>query len=131
MNACSPVPKTVPPNLSVAEAIPRAWPAPLSKAAGERPVIQAMRFSSLEPRLGTNWNGDFLVSTNTASVEVIGVNIFSFSTPHVGNGRFHFQFHLIDVPPFFVRTYDLRVIARNVAGDASEEDVPFQIRGRE
>ena len=89
-----------------------------------------MRFSSLDVALGTDWNGDFLTSTNTASIEVLGTNLFSFSVPKTGAGAFHFNFHVIDVPAFFVRPYSLHVIARNTAGVQSEIDVPFRISGR-
>ena len=90
-----------------------------------------MRFSTLELPIGTDWSGDFVASTNTASIEVIGTNIFSFSVPGPPNtGHFHFLFHTIDVPAFFIRRYSLRVIARNGGGDETEIDVPFRIRGR-
>ena len=89
-----------------------------------------MRFSTLDVVLGSDWNGDFMASTNTASIEVLGTNLFSFSVPKTGVGAFHFNFHVIDVPAFFVRPYSLHVIARNTAGVQSEIDVPFRISGR-
>lgn len=91
-----------------------------------------MRFSTLDLQVGNDWSGDFVASTNTASIEVTGTNIFSFSVPGPPNtGHFHFFFHTIDVPAFFVRAYSLRVIARNGGGDETEIDVPFRIRGRQ
>lgn len=120
----------MPQNVYVSDRFPAAWPTPRIENRRIKPVIQAMRFSSLDLPVGTDWSGDFVATTNTASIEVIGTNIFSFSVPQSGIGQFHFQFHIIDVPSFYVRSYLLRVIARNGAGDASEEDLSFRIRGR-
>lgn len=88
-----------------------------------------MRFSSLDARPGTVWDGDIVTSTNTASLEFV-TNLFDFSPPRRRPGHFHFHFRLIDVPALFVRPYVLRVIARNAAGEARQIDVPFHIRGR-
>jgi len=79
--------------------------------------------------LGTDWNGEIVASSNTASVEIT-TNLFDFSVPRPTNGHFAFAFHMLDVPPFFVRAYPLRIIARNTAGVKVEEDAPFRIRGR-
>ena len=89
-----------------------------------------MRFSSLDARPGTTWDGDVVTSTNTASLEV-STNLFDFSVPRASNGHFHFRLKIIDVPAAFIRPYNLRVIARNTAGQTSESDVPFRISGRE
>jgi cytochrome oxidase Cu insertion factor (SCO1/SenC/PrrC family) len=80
-------------------------------------------------RPGADWDGDIVASTNTASVEV-GTNLFGFSAPRTRPGRFHFNFHVIDVPALFVRPYVLYVKARNTAGVVSETDLPFRISGR-
>lgn len=129
-SGCAPAPKTVPQNVYVGEALPSSWPTPRVEPLDAKPQIQAMRFSSLDVPLGTDWNGDFQASSNTASIEVLGTNLFSFSVPKTGVGAFHFNFHVIDVPAFFVRPYSLHVIARNTAGVQSEIDVPFRISGR-
>ena len=69
------------PNLLFVAARPPAnWPLPHDAAVAAPPEIQAMRFSSLERAAGTDWDGDILTSTNTASVEV-GTNLFDFSAP--------------------------------------------------
>lgn len=96
----------------------------------EKPQIVTMNFSSLDVRPGTDWSGEFVATSNTASIEV-ATNLFDFSVPAVGIGQFAFRFHMIDVPAFFVRPYALRVIARNGPGVQVEEDVPFRISGRE
>src|SRR5579875_3489983 len=128
---CAPAPKTIAKNVFVGEALPAAWPTPRVLPVDALPQIQAMRFSSLDVPLGSDWSGDFVASTNTASIEVLGTNIFSFSVPRPRMGYFHFDFHIIDVPAFFVRPYSLHVIARNTAGVESEIDVPFRISGRQ
>jgi hypothetical protein len=129
-SGCAPAPKTVPQNVYVGDTFPGSWPTPRAEPLDARPEIQAMRFSTLNAALGTDWNGDFRASTNTASIEVLGTNLFSFSVPKTGVGAFHFNFHIIDVPAFFIRPYSLHVIARNTAGVKSEIDVPFRISGR-
>jgi cytochrome oxidase Cu insertion factor (SCO1/SenC/PrrC family) len=115
--------------LSVADRPPANWPQPHRADVAAPPEIQAMRFSSLTARAGTDWDGDILASTNTASVEV-GTNLFDFSAPRTQPGRFHFHFHLIDLPALLVRPYVLHVTARNTAGEARQIDVPFRISGR-
>lgn len=86
-----------------------------------------MRFSSLDVRRGQTWSGSIVAGTNVASVEV-RTNLFSINVPHVQPGRFVFVLEVLDTPPIFVRTYRLRVIARNSAGTEYEEDLPFRIR---
>ena len=88
-----------------------------------------MRFSSIDVRPGTVWDGDIVTSTNTASLE-FQTNLFDFSAPRSQLGRFHFTLRLVDVPAQMVRPYTLRVIARNTAGDVSQVDVPFRISAR-
>jgi hypothetical protein len=119
----------MPSNVIVAERIPASWPTPLIAAPDALPQIQAVRFSSVDVALGTEWSGEIVASSNTASVE-IATNLFDFSVPRPAIGKFVFQFRMIDVPPFFVRAYPLRIIARNTAGEKVEEDVPFRIHGR-
>lgn len=120
----------MPPNAYVGERLPTAWPTPRIAEAAAPPQIQAMRFSSLDVKLGNDWSGEFVASSNTASIEV-ATNLFSFSVPRPRTGDFRFRFHLLDVPAFFVRAYPLRVIARNTAGAQTVEVVPFRIEGRE
>jgi hypothetical protein len=86
-----------------------------------------MRFSTLDVRRGTRWSGAFVTGTNVASLEV-RTNLFSINVPKRAPGRFFFVLNVLDVPSIFVRAYRLRVIARNSAGIAYEEDVPLQIR---
>jgi cytochrome oxidase Cu insertion factor (SCO1/SenC/PrrC family) len=115
--------------LTVAAHPPANWPQPHLAAVAAPPQIQAIRVSSLDTRPGATWDGDVITSTNTVSLEV-GTNLFDFSPPATRPGHFHFNFHLIDVPALFVRPYTLHVIARNLAGDVNEVDVPFRISGR-
>lgn len=130
MSGCAPARPPVPQNVTISQQLPASWPTPLPEVHGV-PRILAMRFSSLDFPIGSDWSGDFVTSTNTASIEVIGTNLFSFSVPSAGVGRFHFDLHTIDVPPFFIRSYLLRLIARDGAGVPNEVDLPFRIRGRE
>ncbi len=104
-----------------------ALPTPKVEPNGALPKMLGMRFSSLDVRRGEHWSGWFVTGTNVASVEV-RTSLFSINVPHVGPGRFEFTLDVLDTPPIFVRSYHLRVIARNSAGDADEEDLPFRIR---
>lgn len=86
-----------------------------------------MRFSSLDVSRPELWTGAFVTSTNVASVE-LRTNLFVVNVPRASAGRFAFRLDVLDVPPIFLRSYRLRVIARNARGDAVEEDVPFRLR---
>lgn len=70
--------------------------------------------------------GSITVSSNVASVE-LRTNLFSIDATKTGVGRFAFDVDVYDVPPIFLRSYTLRIIARNTAGDTAEEDLPFRI----
>ncbi|MBV8165475.1 MAG: SCO family protein, partial [Alphaproteobacteria bacterium] len=115
--------------LLVADRTPAGWPQPMAAPVAAPPVVQAMRFSSLDVRPGTDWDGDILASTNTASIEV-DTNLFDFNAPRVGPGRFHFTFHVVDLPALLVRPYVLHVTARNTAGEARDIEVPFRFGAR-
>jgi hypothetical protein len=104
-----------------------ALPTPRVEANDAAPQILGMRFSGLEIRRGQHWSGTFVTGTNVASVEV-RTNLFSINVPHRSSGLFSFALNVLDTPPIFVRSYRLRVIARNSAGDEYEEDLPFRIR---
>jgi hypothetical protein len=119
----------VPSNVIVAPQAPAAWPTPIVAAPNALPQIQAVRFSSLDVALGNDWSGEIVASSNTASIEIF-TNLFDFSVPRPTVGHFAFSFHMLDVPPFFIRAYPLRIIARNTAGVKVEEIAPFRIRGR-
>jgi hypothetical protein len=121
---------TVPPNASVGPRAPAAWPTPRISAMNAPAEIQAMHFSSLDVALGNEWSGEFVANSSTASIEV-ATNQFGFSVPRPRTGEFRFRFHLLDVPPFFVRAYPLRVIARNSSGEETVVVLPFRIRGRD
>ena len=102
-------------------------PAPLVAANTAPPQIIAMHFSSAQVRRGQTWSGQITTTTNVASVEV-RTNLFSINVPRRDYGRFAFDLRLFDVPPIFVRAYLVRVIARNAAGQAAEEDFPLRFR---
>jgi hypothetical protein len=106
---------------------PSVLPTPRVEPNDALPRILAMRFSSLDVRRGGRWSGEFVTGTNVASVEV-RTNLFSIDVPRRTYGRFAFTLDVLDTPPIFVRAYRLRVIARNSAGKAYEEDLPFRIR---
>ncbi len=124
LSACATHLPEIPANVGVGAA---TLPPPRVERNNAPPRILGMRFSSLDVRRGQRWSGTFVTGTNVASVEV-RTNLFSIDVPHVKPGRFAFVLDVLDTPPIFVRTYRLRVIARNSAGNAYEEDLPFRIR---
>jgi len=122
---CASQPPSRPANVTVGPASPAATPA--VRAGDAPPELLAANFSALDVPRGRTWSGQFVTSTNVASVEV-RTNLFSIDVPRVRFGRFAFSVDLLDVPSVFVRKYALRVILRNTAGNETEEDVPFEIR---
>ena len=100
---------------------------PLVASNDATPVLQDVVFNTLDVRRRSIWRGSFTTSTNVASVEV-RTNLFSIDVPRTGFGKFRFSVDVLDLPPIFIRDYKLRVIARNSAGVASEEDMPLHIR---
>ncbi len=122
--ACAPAP-TLPRNAAIAAGAP--LPQPIFAASGSKPKIVAMRYTSNNVALGGTWAGTVVTTTNVASVEV-RTNLFTIDVPRRRFGVFAFRLNLLDVPPIFIRAYRLRVIARNAAGDETEEDMPFRIR---
>lgn len=123
--ACASQPLAVPANAHVGAGAAIATPAPAANDAPPR--IVAMNFSSLDVPRGQTWSGTIVTTTNAASVEV-RTNLFSVNVPRRTFGDFHFDLRVYDVPPIFIRGYRVRVIARNAAGESTEEDLPFRIR---
>ena len=111
----------------------RAASAPIVASNDAPPQIKRMHFDTLNVCRRTHaacysdWSGEFVTSTNVASVEV-RTNLFSIDVPRRTFGVFAFSVDVLDLPPIFIRDYRLRVIARNSAGVMNEEDVPFHIR---
>jgi hypothetical protein len=115
----------VPRNMTIGAV--RNLPSPKIAAPEAAPRIVAAWFSSDSVPRGRTWSGRIVTTTNVASVEV-RTNLFSIDVPRKSFGRFAFALRVFDVPPIFVRAYRLRVIARNAAGVAAEEDLPFRIQ---
>lgn len=126
---CASHPPELPRNVAVAarSLSARPLPSPAERAPAAAPELLGMRFTSLAVERGEHWAGEFVTGSNVASVEV-RTNLFSIDVPRTGVGRFAFSIDLLDTPPIFIRTYALRVIARNAAGAETEEDLPFEIR---
>lgn len=101
-------------------------PVPRTAANVAPPRIIAARFSSLDVHRPGVWSGTIVTTTNVASLE-LRTNQFSISVPRAAFGRFNFTLRIYDVPDEFIRSYTLRIIARNSAGVKVEEDAPFRI----
>ncbi|HEY8315179.1 MAG TPA: hypothetical protein VIG51_13540 [Candidatus Baltobacteraceae bacterium] len=123
---CASAPVAAPANLRLG--VPaRSLPAPVSRGSTAGPQIEAVDLSTTDVRRGSRWSGTIVTSTNVASVEV-RTNLFSIDVPRTAFGRFAFAVDVFDLPPIFIRPYRLRVIARNAAGRAAEEDLPLRFR---
>jgi hypothetical protein len=125
LSGCASHRTPVPENLSYGTAPLSATPVAAPNDAPPR--ILAMRFSPAQVRRGEEWSGEVVTPTNVASVEV-RTSLFSINVPRTGFGRFAFHVHVLDLPPIFIRAYEVRVIARNSAGREAEEDFPLRIR---
>lgn len=113
----------------VGAGFPRNWPQPKRSTLAGEPQIQAMRFSTLDIALGSQWTGDAIASPDTTSVHV-RTNLFDFTMPQIAPGRFHFAIQMLDLPAFLVRPYALHVVAIDATGRESTLLVPFRIHGR-
>jgi len=91
------------------------------------PEIAAIWLSSLTLERGSNWSGEITTSDNAASVEV-RTDSFSFSVPRLRPGLFAFSYAIPDLPPYLRRGFVLHVVARNAAGDRTDEPLPIEIR---
>ena len=114
-----------PPNVTVG--LDTALPAPRSAPSDALPRIIAANFSTLNIKHPEVWSGTIVTTTNVASLE-LRTNQFAISVPRTAFGRFAFTLRVYDVPDEFLRSYALRIIARNSAGAQAEEDVPLRIR---
>ena len=123
--ACASQPPAVPANAHIGTGSAASTPEPAPNDAPPR--ILAMNFPTLDVSRGDTWSGTIITTTNVASVEV-RTNLFSLNVPRRTFGDFRFTLRIYDVPPIFIRGYRVRVIARNAAGQAVEEDLPFRIR---
>ena len=125
--ACSPRPLTVPLNLTVSEKQPRVWPVPPVAAPDAQPQIVRIWFSTLTLRPGSWFDGEILVSTNVASVEV-RTAAFSINSAHVAPGVYRFHTQVLELPPLSRRhSYELYIIARNTPGVAQIEEAPLRV----
>lgn len=121
--ACSSAAPSVPNNVRIGGAPVNGKAVNVTNGA---PRIESIWFNSRDVGRPGVWQGRIDTTSNVASVEVRS-NLFSINAHRSDYGHFDFDMHILDVPPIFIRGYDLRVIARNAAGDKAEEDLPFAI----
>ncbi len=80
--------------------------------------------------VGMDWSGEVRTSTDVSEVD-LDTTLFICRARQAGPGHFTFRYHLLDVPPAFVRTYELRVLARTKDGRIARASVPLKLIGRE
>ncbi|HEY6449941.1 MAG TPA: hypothetical protein VIX60_04610 [Candidatus Cybelea sp.] len=125
--ACSPQSVSVPLNLTVSARQPRTWPSPPIAAPNLPPRIVRIWLSTLTIEPGTWFDGEILVSTNVASVEV-RTAAFSINSAHVAPGIYRFHTHVLELPPLSRRhSYQLYIIARNTPGAQRVEEAPLRV----
>lgn len=118
---------SVPLNLTVSEKQPIVWPSPPVAAPNAPPQIVRIWFSTLKIEPGSWFDGEILVSTNVASVEV-RTAAFSINSTHVAPGVYRFHTHVLELPPLSRRhSYELYIIARNTPGAAFVEEAPLRV----
>ncbi|MBV8372971.1 MAG: hypothetical protein JOY69_06895 [Candidatus Eremiobacteraeota bacterium] len=76
---------------------------------------------------GDRVSGVVLTSSNVASVEV-RVGGYGVSLNKVGVGRFNLLYTLGNLPFFVHGNFEMRIIARNPRGDATEQSLPITVR---
>jgi hypothetical protein len=117
----------LPENLLVSEFPPAELRSGPDLDFGAPTTIQQIWLSSLLLTRGSTWSGKISTSSNAASVEV-RTDSFSFSVPRVRAGQFAFSYAIPDLPPYLRRRFALHVVARNAAGDRTDESFPIEIQ---
>ncbi len=77
-------------------------------------------------RIGKQWRGTIVTSTNVMSVEV-RTESFTFNAQRERPGLFRFSQEILDMVPQYRRGYTLSVIARNANGDSDTWLVPIVV----
>lgn len=93
----------------------------------DSPEITSIWMSQAQAHLGDVVRGRVVTSKNTASVEV-RVGGYGMSLQKVGATTFVGSYRVPWVPFFLHRTWTVRVIARTIAGRATERDTAIAIR---
>ena len=106
---------------------PNPWPTPEVAAPNAPPKILALWMNETSIPSGSDWTGHAITTTNVASLEV-RTESFSFVAQRTAFGDFRFRQHVLDMVPFYKRSYLLHVLARNTAGQIDERVVPIRFR---
>ena len=104
---------------------PQPWPTARVALPGASPGILAVQLNETTIANGDRWRGRIATTTNVASVEV-RTESFSFVASRSSFGQFHFDVHVLDLPPQYKRNYTLQLIARNASGLQAQRFVPIR-----
>jgi len=116
------------PQLDPSEAMSRVpLPAVQIAAPDAPPRILGVRLSSLVVRPGDIWSGRIVTTSNVASLEVRSPS-FTFNAPRSTFGEFAFTIHALVIPPIYLRSYTVAIVARNAAGAQDEEDIAIDFK---
>ncbi len=129
--ACAPLGRLINPALhgrwvtqSTVTRAPGEWPKPLYAANAAHPHIETLWMNETKIRVGREWRGVIVTSTNVASVEV-RTESFTFVAQRERPGFFTFSQEILDMVPQYRRPYTLSVIARNSNGVSDTWLVPI------
>ncbi|HEU5479389.1 MAG TPA: hypothetical protein VFU90_06125 [Candidatus Tumulicola sp.] len=113
-----------------ASAAPTATPQPESSVPllppNAPPRIVAVDISETTVHSGDTVSGMVITSSNVASVEV-RVATYGMSLAKIGVGRFSLEYTVGSLPFFVHGTYQMRIIARNTRGDATQTTLPITV----
>ena len=90
------------------------------------PRIVDVRLSNQTVRSGDTISGTVETSSNVASVEA-RIATFAIPVPKVGVGRFALRYIVPQVPFFLHGNYQMKVIARNSAGEEVARTIPITV----
>ncbi len=106
---------------------PSPAPTPLVLPPNAAPQIIAMHFNQNVIHSGEIISRTVTTSTNVASVEV-RIAGYSISLPRTDFGEFVLSYQTPHIPRLVRGNYTARIIARNTAGVATEQDIPVALR---
>ncbi|MHB8148367.1 MAG: hypothetical protein ACYDGM_14055, partial [Vulcanimicrobiaceae bacterium] len=106
---------------------PTPAPTPLVLPPNAAPQIIAVHFNQNVIHSGEIISGTVTTSTNVASVEVRMAG-YSINLPRTNFGEFVLSYRTPHIPRVARGNYTARIIARNTAGVATEQDIPIALR---
>lgn len=102
-------------------------PAPRVAPPNAAPKILYIHLSSTRIRMGEEWSGKIITTTNVASL-VIDAAFFAFVVPRKSFGDFEFRTRVLAVPDIYRQKVYGNITAYNTAGDADRTPLELDFR---